>query len=361
MKFNKIYMLLLMAVAGFAFTSCSDDDEWNTTGDGKVEMETSARAFILNEGSMGKNNSNLVYFDWSTGKMGTGDLYATQNGKQLGDTGNDILAYDGKILVAVNVSNYIALLDGYGVEKSRVSFEQYKNLGQVRNIEVQGNTLYATSYGGYVSRLSISGNTLTYQDSLRVGDRPEDLALNGGKIYVTLQGANYNDNRVAVVSANFKVEKYIEVMQDPVNIYSYGNQLFVQGYGAYYNNPWGVIDASSQTYTELGAATKIGVGEQLLYLADSETNWSTYETTTTLFTYNPQTKAIDKSFFKNAPAEIASTAIYSISVNPYSKQIYVATSDYVSDGRIYVFDAQGNFERQFTSGGLNPNKIAFLN
>lgn len=358
-KFN-ILMVLLLLAAGFTFTSCSDDDEWNTTGDGKVEMQSSARAFVLNEGSMNKNNSNIFYFDWSTFTLGTGDLYAAQNGKKLGDTGNDILATDGKLLVAVNVSNYIALLDGYGVEKSRVSFEQYKNLGQVRNIEVDGNTVYATSYGGYVSRLTISGNTLTYKDSLRVGDRPEDIALAGGKAYVTLQGANWTDNRVAVVGSNFKVEKYIEVMQDPVNIYTYGSQLFVQGFGAMYNNPWGVIDANSGSYTELGNATKIGVGESLLYVADSETNWSTYETSTTLFTYNPQTKQQNKTFFKNAPAELASATVYSISVNPYDKNIFLATSDYMTDGKIYVFDQEGNYLRQFTSGGLNPNKIAFL-
>lgn len=360
MKLYKFSLFTLLLAASAAFTSCSDDEEWNTTGDGTVEMKSSARAFILNEGSMNKNNSSITYFDWTADSGDAIDLYQTQNGKKLGDTGNDIETTDGKVVVAVNVSNYIALLDGYGVEKSRVSFEQYPNLGQVRHIDIEDGTVYATSYGGYVSRLTINGNNLVYKDSLYVGVRPEDVAEEDGKLYITLQGKDYTDNRVAVVSRDFKVENYITVMQDPVNIYSEDDKIYVQGYGALYDNPWGCIDPTTGKYTELGKASKIGVGDDLLYMANSVTDWSTYETTTTLFTYDTKTVYVNNSFFKNKPTELATTAIYSISVNPYNKKIYVATSDYVTDGKVYVFAQDGTFERQFTSGGINPNKIVFL-
>ena len=154
MKKILVALLALTSVV-FTFTSCSED-EWNAFGNGKVEMPNASRAFILNEGSMGKNNSNIIYFDWATGNVNTTDLFVQQNGVNLGDTGNDIEVYGNDLLVAVNVSNYVALLDGYGVEKSRVSFEQYKNLGQVRNLTTIGNKVYAVSYGGYVSTLTSS-------------------------------------------------------------------------------------------------------------------------------------------------------------------------------------------------------------
>ncbi len=359
-KKANIWMLSALALA-VGFSSCSNDEEWNTTGDGKVEMTSSARAFILNEGNMNKNNSNIIYFDWMSGVVNANDLFEAQNGKKLGDTGNDLIAVDNnKLVVAVNVSNYVALLDGYGIEKSRISFEQYKNLGQVRNLEEADGIVYAVSYGGYVSRIRINGNTLEYIDSLKVGVRPEDLTMNNGKLYVTLQGADYKDNRLAVVDRDFKKVSYATVMQDPVHVYAMSGMLFVQGYGAMYDNPWGVYNPSTNNYTEFGKATTLGMGQGVVYLIDSETNWSTYETTTTLASYNPKTGLTDKNFFKNVPAELATTAVYSASVNPYDGSIYLATSDYVSDGVIYVFDNQGNYQRKFSAGGINPHSITFL-
>lgn len=356
----KLWAVAALTVA-VGLSSCSDDNEWDTLGGGKVEMTSPARAFILNEGSMGKNNSNIVYFDWSTDAGSATDLFAAQNGKKLGDTGNDILAVDNnKLVVAVNVSNYVALLDGYGVEQSRVSFEPYKNLGQVRNIDEADGIVYAVSYGGYVSRLRINGNQLEYMDSLRVGDRPEDVAEEDGKLYVTLQGKNYDDNRMAIVAPDFKTVTYTTVMQDPVNLYAEDGKIFVQGMGAMYENPWGIYAPATRKYTEMGHASKLGMGDDVVYLANSVTNWSTYETTTTLSAYDIKTGKTTDGFFKNVPAEVASATVYSISVNPHDGKVYVATSDYVSDGKVYVFDGNGNYLRQFSAGGINPNKIVFL-
>lgn len=363
MKFRKVYLAVALLATSFTFTACHDDDEWSTKGDGNVEFTTPARAFILNEGTMGSNNSNIIYFDWSTGVVNANDLFMAQNGKQLGDTGNDIVTVgNSRLVVAVNVSNYVTLLDGYGVEKSRVSFEQYKNLGQVRSVVEDGGVVYATSYGGYVSRLRIQGDKLVYIDSLRVGDRPEDIAELSGKLYVTLQGTNYQDNRLAVVNSDFKTISYVTVMQDPAKVYEDNGKIYVTGYGASFDNPWGVYDPATGAYTELGHASAVGMGGDVIYTAYSVTDWNTLATTTTLGAYNVKTGETNASFFKNAPAELASTNIYSISVNPYSKKVYLATSaaDYVSDGSVYVFDAQGNYETKFSSHGANPNQIVFL-
>lgn len=363
MKFRKLYLAAALLATSFTFTACDDDNEWNPKGDGNVEFTTPARAFILNEGNMNSNNSNLIYFDWSTGVVNGSDLFVAQNGKQLGDTGNDIITVgNNRLVVAVNVSNYVTLLDGYGVEKSRVSFEQYKNLGQVRSIDEENGIVYATSYGGYVSRLRIQGDQLVYMDSLRVGDRPEDVVEQDGKLYVTLQGAHYDDNRMAVVSSDFRTINYVTVMQDPAKIYKDNGKIYVTGYGAMYDNPWGVYDPSTGAYTELGHASVVGMGGDAIYTANSVTDWNTYATTTTLGAYNVKTGEANANFFKNQPAELATTNVYSISVNPYNKKVYLATSasDYVGDGTVYVFDAQGNYETKFSSHGANPNQIVFL-
>ena len=351
--------LLAFTSVAFTFTSCSED-EWNAFGNGKVEMPNSSRAFILNEGSMGGNNSNIIYFDWATGNVNTTDLFVQQNGVKLGDTGNDIEVYGNDLLVAVNVSNYVALLDGYGVEKSRISFEQYKNLGQVRNLTTIGNRVYAVSYGGYVSTLRIDGDKLVYEDSLKVGERPEDIIALKGKLYVLLQGANYNDNRMAVIEAGSKTIKYVTVLTDPEDLYVADDKVIVRGYGASYSNEWGIYDPATDTYTDKGNASVMAVANGKLFIGYSLTNWSTGDTTSELSVYNMSTGK-SESFFKKMPAEIATTSIYSISVNPYDNRIYVGTSDFAENGVIYVFDAEGNYERNFSACGINPHAIVFLN
>ena len=361
MKFSKLTLASLSVLTlALGFSSCSSDDSWDTTGDGKITFESSSRAFILNEGSMNKNNSNIYYFDWSSAEPKVGELYQTQNGRMLGDTGNDIITVGNEVVVAVNVSNYVALLDGYGVEQSRVSFENYKNLGQVRSVCYGGGYVYVTSYGGYVSRLQVRGGKLTYVDSLRVGVRPEDVEVLDGKLYVTLQGKNYDDNRLATVASDFKTVSYTTVMQDPVRVRASDGRLYVNGYGASFNNPWGMVDPATGKYTELGHATALGFGKGMIYLANSVTDWNTYKTSTTLSAYNTATGTTDTAFFKNVPSAIATMSVYSISVNPFNGKIYMATSDYVSDGTIYVFNAQGSYETSFTAGGINPHAIVFL-
>lgn len=362
MKMKKIYAALFLMPAVLGLVSCSDD-EWNSLGEGKVELTTSHRAFILNEGSMNQNNSSITYFDWSaTGDSAAVDLYATQNGKKLGDTGNDIEVVDNnRVVVAINVSNYVALLDGYGIEKSRISFEKYKNLGQVRNVAVEGDTVYAVSYGGYISRISMKGNKLEYVDSLKVGDRPEDVVKNNGKLYVTLQGADYKDNRVAIVS-NFKTINYAEVMQDPARLYADGDKIYVTGFGAsYYENPWGVLDTKTNTYTQIGNASSITLGNGVIYAANSVTDWDTYAVSTTLFTYTIADGKENTSYFQNVPAAINSNTVYSVSYNKYNQHVYFITSDYVNDGIVYEFDEKGAFVRQFSAGGVNSHGICFLN
>lgn len=360
LKHTKLWALAAL-VLSFGFTSCDDEEEWNTTGNGKVEMVSSSRAFLLNEGSFGLNNSNIVYFDWANDNVKPVNIFKEQNGKNLGDTGNDIVVIDNnKLAVAVNVSNYVALLDGYGIEQSRISFEQYKNLGQVRNLDVAGGTIYAVSNGGYVSRIRINGNKLEYVDSLKVGAHPEDLLMKNGKLYVTVQGENYDSNRLAVINNDFKTVSYSTIMQNPTHLHDADDKICVLGNGAMWDNPWGVFDPATGKYTEKGNASCMCVINGKAYISHSITNYTTYSTETKLGEYDLKSGTKNDKFFKNVPEEVSKSVVCSVSVNPYNGNIYLGTTDYKTDGTIYVFDGQGNFKRKFSAGGVNPNKIAFL-
>lgn len=364
----KIRSFILSAMGALAvvvgFASCSDDDDdydgsWQNGS--KVEL-AQTRAFILNEGSMSHNNSNLIYFDWTTGQVNSSCIYAQQNGKQLGDTANDIITYDGRIIVAVNGSNYVALLNGAGVELSRVSIaNDYPELGQVRSLVADDGFLYVTTYGGYIVRIRISGDRLEYAGNLNVGINLEGICEEDDMLYAVVAGEYpKNDSRVAVVNTkSFNSVTFGDVMYNPDMIVEEDGHIYVQGYGNY-DYPWGEYDPITKKYTQIGNATALAAGDDVLYLANSVTNWNTKTTSTELYSYNTGNGAIDKTFFKNVPSEVKTAFVYSISVNPYNGDIFLATSDYVNDGKIYQFSKNGTYMGQFSSYGQNPNKIVFL-
>lgn len=366
---NILQKLLLGACCAMTlsagFTSCSDDDDDDSWKDGSTMDLPNTRAYILNEGSQSYNNSKLVVYDWSVGEVYSPCIYSAQNGKALGDVANDLVKDGDNMLVAVNGSNYVALLNGSGVEKARVSFEGHTGLGTVRDVAVYKNNVYVTSYGGYVSRLRQSGSTFIIEDSLEVGSYPEDILVKDGTIYCTVSGWG-SDNRVAVIdAAKFEKVSYIDVMLNPDNLAEEDGHLFVQGYGPYDASwncpyPWGEINTSDGTYTELGYANAFTTGNGQVYTALSVTDWTTYTCNTTLTAYDIATGTTNASFFKNAPAALATSNVYGLSVNPYDGSIYVCTTDFSTDGTVYCFDKTGQYTTSFSSNGVNPKTVIFF-
>jgi hypothetical protein len=115
------------------------------------------------------------------------------------------------------------------------------------------------------------------------------------------------------------------------------------------------------TFQQIGNCSKWAAYGNTLYLAYSETDWNTYATTTTFKTYDAATSTLsENSPFKNAPEELASSSVYGISTNPYNGDIYVMTSDYVTNGKIYHFKNDGTYVKTLQSTGISPRKIIFL-
>lgn len=357
MKTRSFWLAMLSAMAVTAgFTSCSDDDEWNWSKEGsKIEMSVT-RAFVLDEGSMGKNNAGITYFDWKTDKTYGKDLYMAQNGVGLGDLGQDIIVDGNDIYVITSGSRVIYRLNGVGIRQGSMSISN--DLGDPRYGIVKDDYLYVTCYGGYVAK--IDKKNLSLVGKVEIGKNPEYITEKDNKIYCTCSGWGA-DKRVAVIDIkSFNKADFFEVMDNPDRIINVAGHIFVQGYGAYYDYPWGELDVNSGKFTEKGHCSSWAGYKNALFLAFSETNWSTYETTTTLSAYDVKAGNTNTSFFKNVPAEIYSSSVYGISVNEKTGDIYVMTSDFTTPGQIYHFNSDGSFVGKFSSTGINSRKIVFL-
>lgn len=351
-----IFGALSMLALAAGFTSCSDDDN-DDISKPNVEL-AKTRAFVLDEGSKNHNNAGITYFDWTKDATFSSDLFLAQNKHQLGDVGQDIIA-DGKgnIYVIVSVSRYITKLDENCVEKATLQFPE--DLGDPRYGVLDGENLYVSCYGGYIAR--INTNTMKVTGKVAIGPNPEHIIKENGRLYCTVSGWG-SDHRVAKVELPaFETAEYDDVMYNPDHIIAVNGHIYVQGYGPDYSYPWGELK-SDGTFSNLGQASAWAAYENKLYTAYSETDWSTYITTTTFYAYDVENGTFSESSpLKNAPEELASASVYSMNINPYTGDLYITTSDFTNNGQIYHFDKDGTFVKKFASTGINSRKIIFLN
>ena len=356
-KWAAVTLSVLAISAGF--TACSsDDDEWNWEKEGSTIEMSETRAFILNEGSMNNNNANLTYFDWKTDATYPNDVFMKQNGIALGDVAQDIIVDDNDdIFIIMSGSKRIYKLNGVGVRKADVSVSA--ELGDPRYGVIDNGYLYVTCYGGYVAKYDTKD--LSFKGNVKIGDNPEYIIKEGGKLYCTCSGWG-NDKRVAAIDIkSFDKASFYEVMDNPDRIISVGGKLFVQGYGADWSYPWGQLDTAKGTFTQLGNCSAWTAFRNTLYLVNSVTDWSTYATTSTFYSYDVSSGKLNKdSFLKNAPEQLTSSSVYGMSVNEKTGDIYVLTTDFVTIGHLYHFKSDGTFLKDFPTTGVNPRKVVFL-
>ena len=366
MKFRNLFFTVLATLALSAgFVSCSDDDDESSNASFNGQ-KLEKYAFVLNEGSNGKNNAGICCFGWADNQVISEDIYLAQNKQALGDTGQDIVTDgNGNIYVVVFGSAYVAKLDKDGKEVARADYttDPLKSYGQPRYAVYDGGNLYVTSYGGYVTVLDAKNLTVTkvYQ----VGKNPEHIIAHKGKIYNTNSGWGA-DNTVSEYNPSTKEVKTYTVMSNPDGILESNGRVFVQGYGAYDENwvaeyPWGELDLTTGEFTEIGKASSWAEYNGVIYTIHSETDWDTMTTVNHFSSYDTRSNQLTNgSYLNGAPEALASKSIYGMQFNPYNGYLYISTSDFDTDGIIYVFDSSLNYVTSVNSNGINPKKIVFF-
>jgi len=98
------FLLLALVTATLAI-SCKKDDATPAS-----VSKVSTGLYVLSEGLFNNNNTTLTYYKFST-NAATTDFYAGVNSSSLGDTGNDMIIYGGKMYIVVNVSSYLEVDD----------------------------------------------------------------------------------------------------------------------------------------------------------------------------------------------------------------------------------------------------------
>ena len=332
--------------------------------------------YLVNQGNQGSNKARLDFLNFHNGFY-IRDVFTEYNPevvKGLGDIGNDVQVYKGKVFVVVNGSHKVEIMDAYSM----------KRLAQVdvpncRFIAFDGNCAYVTSYvakdeeslktqKGALYRIDLDTYKVTGQ--VTVGYQPEQLVIMDGKAYVANSGglAKDYDNTVSVVDLkSMKVEYDIEVA---VNL----ELMLVDSEGTIWVSSRGNYSDVSSTLNylvkkgdkyELGGSVNVPVSSMALagdkiYVIGSTYTPPTWALTTTYNIVNAKTRKLESGSFITDGTESDITTAFTVTVNPGNGDIYVTDAkDYVSSGTLHCYTGSGKHKWSVHTGDI-PGRIAFL-
>lgn len=330
--------------------------------------------FLLNEGNMGNNKCTLDFLDYSQG-IYKRNIYAERNPsvvKELGDVGNDLQIYGGKLYAVINCSHFIEVMD---VENAR-------HLGKIdvlncRYITFNEGKAYVSSYAGPVQLdpnarpgkvVEVDTASLAITREVVVGYQPEQMVVKDGKLYVANSGGyrfpNY-DRTVSVIDLHtFKVIKTIDVA---INLHRmaldrYG-MIYVSSRGDYYNVKSDIFVIDTQTdkvVRSLGiSASNFCLSGDSLYTISTEWSKVTSSNTISYSIYDVKKKSIVSRNFITDGTEKEITIPYGIAVNPETKELFVTDAKtYVIPGTLYCFSPQGRKRWKIRTGDI-PAHFAF--
>lgn len=331
--------------------------------------------FLLNEGNMGSNKATLDYFDYATGVY-TKNIYAERNPgvvKELGDVGNDLQIYGGKLYAVINCSHFVEVMD---VRTARHITQI--SIPNCRYIVFKEQYAYVSSYAGpvqidpnarlgYVAKVDTA--TLQVVATCTVGYQPEEMVIVGKKLYVANSGGyrvpNY-DRTVSVIDLDtFEEVKKIDVA---INLHRleldrYG-QIWVSSRGDYYDVPSRtyVIDSSTDEVTDefnLLPNSEMTVCGDSLYVYSTEWSYPTQSNTISYAIVNVRTKQIVTRNFITDGTEQQITIPYGVAVNPSTREVFVTDAkNYVTPGTLYCFNPDGTKKWEVETGDI-PAHIAF--
>ena len=343
------------------------------------------RLYILNEGVMGMGNSSIDFYDFADGTYVT-DAFPAANPDVtlgLGDTGNDLAVYGGKLWAVMNGSDLVEVMDASTMEHIRAI-----DVPACRDIAFSGRYAYVTSWAGNVSddgdrtgmvyRIDI--NSLSIAGAVEVGYQPEDIAALDGKIYVANSGGMTDgyDNRLSIIDEeSFSLERAVEIAANICDIApdAYG-RLWISSPGDYYSVHSGiyVYDIASGTVlkpepganilpewiNDIRVSSMYSTGSHLWVLGnENEWDYTAGAGKYCLYTIDCQALTMTRTELSRTGAESISNP-YGIWVSPDEKTIAITdAASYTEPGYILFLDANLNFVSSFQTGFL-PGYFAVL-
>ncbi|MBK8710478.1 MAG: hypothetical protein IPL97_01135 [Niastella sp.] len=350
--------LLFSVLFALAFTSCSKNETPTPP-----QNEPAKGLYVLSEGSFGQNNSKLGLYNINNSQF-TGNYFVQQNPSfplGLGDTGNDLLLYGGKLYIVMNVSSYVMVVNPVnGKFIDSISFRTSAGLPKYpRNAAAYSNYIFVTSSDGTVSAIDTLSLAITH--SIPVGINAEGIVAANNKLYVTNSGpftAGYDSTVSIIDPVSFNETQRMVVGKNPVGITSdEAGNIYISCQGDYTTHGPKLVKLNTATLsiTKIAdtATSVIKYFNGYIYALGSYYG-SPYPRKLSLTDFS----AMSSNFITDGTVVVSP---YNITIDPQSEDVYISDAkNYVSAGEVFCFDKTGKKKFSFsTSPGVSPSKIAF--
>jgi YVTN family beta-propeller protein len=343
--------LLILALVLF---SCKKDNP-----DPVVVDQLSNGMLVLNEGLFQQNNSSVSWVSFANGAVSNG-FFEAKTQRALGDTGNDMKRYGGKVYIVVNVSSTIEVLNAKNFTAIKQIQMQANGIAkQPRSIAFAHGKAYVSCFDGFVDVIDTA--SLNVIQRIPVGLNPDGLAAKGNFLYVSNSGglnAPTMDSTLSVIDLTSHTEtERITVGLNPggVTVDDEGD-IYVIRRGNYGSIPSRLVRIDGQDHNVIETlpfdATSLAVmGQKFLV---SYFNFSTSQSSVGLF--NPLTETMESPDFIDLSQV---STLYGVHYHAGSNRIYCLDAmSFTNSGYVRVFSTAGNYLASYHVG-LNPSKIVF--
>lgn len=333
--------------------------------------------YLLNEGNMGSNKASLDYYDYATAVYRR-NVYGEANStvaKEMGDVGNDLQVYGGRLYAVINCSNKVEVMDRGTARR----------IGQVdvpncRYVCFDGAYAYVTSYAGPVSMdrgyrqlgyvAKIDTATLAVVDRCLVGYQPDGIAVANGRIYVANSGGymepDYETALSVIDVATFTEVGRIEVGANLGMVRADGRgQLWVSSRGNYLDVPARLhcIDLATERVVEtleISTGCFDIVGDSLYFIGADYDRDGVQRGSAYYGIVNTAERRLVSSCFIKDGTEQGIVLPYGIGVNPVTHEVLITDAkNYVNPGTLFCFDCEGRLQWSVRTGDI-PAKICFV-
>lgn len=314
---------------------------------------------VLCEGLFQQNNASLSWINNSDASV-SNTLFATKVGRELGDTGNDIKRYGGKVYVVVNVSSTVEVLDAQSFTSiKQITMQNGGVSKQPRNIEFYNGKAYVTCYDGFVD--VIDTISLTVINRIPVGLNPEDLTVSGNKLYVSNSGGLNGpsmDSTVSIIdlSSNSEISRITVGLNPGRCITDNVGDVYVVTRGDYAGVPSRMvrINTISDLVEDNFSFDVSGLSKMNGNFLVSYYDFSSGQSSLGLF--DPLTETmIDPSFIDVSGL----TTLYGVGFNQFTNTIFISDAmSFTNSGYVYEYTSSGAQLASYHVG-LNPSKFLF--
>lgn len=346
MNYKLLLITLIILISG-----CKKDKPEETQDQTSLENGM----LVLNEGLFQQNNSTLCWIDLTTQEVHQ-QIFLDQNDRPLGDTGNDMAQYAGKIYIVVNASSTIEVIDAKTLKSIKQIEMQHNGQGQQpRFIKFKDDKAYISSYDGYVNILNT--NSLEITQRIAVGQNPEGLDIFNNKLYVANSGGlsfpDVDSTVYAIDLTTNTVTDTFVVGDNPGDLVTdQQGDIYVVKRGDYSaSNPSELIRISSN-----GNVTNLGLNASFLTKKEGTLYISYYNYDTEVGSVSSYDMLGETIITNNLIDGAQMETLYGVQPGNNGAIYAQDAMNFTNSGYIRAFNASGTITDSYNVG-LNPTKI----